>query len=182
MRQKPREESVLESALAHRQIGNILANLLWEELMKINRLIVMAALLTFAGAGAALADNLQINLPYGIGSVQLPWQATEVGYGEFKPFKGGLWHQDLIASLPILTLGKLASGYRIIDGSLGAVAAIPSNGAVPDAYGALGHDLVQDIPILSTFKSLHSNVGVTYANAGGGWSWGGTISYAFLGS
>jgi hypothetical protein len=126
-----------------------------------------------------MADNLQINLPYGIGSVQLPFQATEVGYGEFRPIKGGIWHQDLIASMPILTLGKLANGYRIVDGSLGAVVSIPSNGAVPDAYGALGHDLAQDLPFLKTFESLHVNTGLTYSNASGGWQWGGTISYAF---
>jgi hypothetical protein len=144
---------------------------------------VLAGIL-YAGAGPkpAQADNLQIALPYGIGTVQLPWQTPEVLYGAMKPIKGGLVEQVSGASLNILTLGKLASGYRIIDGSVGGIFAIPNQGAVPDAYGALGHDLVQDIPILKQYAtSVHLNGGVSYSNAARGWLWGGTMSYTFGG-
>ena len=57
-------------------------------------------------AGFAHAQNLQIDLPYGIGSVQLPWQSTEVLYGTVRSFRGGLQEEIAGASLPILTLGK----------------------------------------------------------------------------
>lgn len=130
----------------------------------------------------AYADDMKMDLPYGIGSIQLPFKATEVVYGAMRPFKGGLAHQIAGASLPVLTLGKLASGYRIIDGSLGVVGAWPVESDPVDFYGAFGHDLVQDVPILKDFKSAHANIGTTYSNALTGWCWGGTISYAFGGS
>lgn len=132
-------------------------------------------------AHVAHADNLQVDLPYAIGSVQLPWQSTEVVYGAMKPIKGGVWHQVAGASLPIITIGKLANGYRIFDGSLGGVVSIPSDGAKPDAYGGFGHDLIQDIPTLNQYKSAHANIGGSYSNASRGWCWGGTLSYAFGG-
>lgn len=130
----------------------------------------------------AYAENLQVDLPYGIGSVQLPWASTEVLTGGMKPIKGGNVEWVSGVSLPIITLGKLASGYRIIDGSLGGIFAVPNQGAVPDAYGGLGHDIVQDIPGLNQYKSAHANAGISYSNAAHGWIWGGTLSYAFGGS
>lgn len=144
--------------------------------------IIVAGLFVLLSSKAAKAENLQINLPYGIGSVQLPWQSTEILYGAMKPIKGGIVEQVAGASLPILTLGKLSGGYRIIDGSLGGIFAIPNKGAVPDAYGGFGHDIAQDIPFLATYKSLHINGGISYSNAAQGWLWGGTISYALGGS
>ena len=153
------------------------------QILKIWAIVVGSyAALLFGSQAPAYAENLQVDLPYGIGTVQLPWQSTEVLYGAMKPIKGGLFHQVAGASLPILTLGRLASGYRIIDGSVGAIAAIPNSGAVPDAYGALGHDLVQDIPVLNEYQSAHANVGISYSNAAQGWVWGGTLSYAPGGS
>ena len=139
------------------------------------------------------ADTLHLDLPYGIGSVQLPWQSTEVVYGAMKPIKGGLWHQIGGASLPILTIGKLSSGERILDGGLGAVGAWPVQGDPVDFYGAFGHDIIQDIAQMPTIQALeknlpftlssaHMNVGVSYSNALTGWVWGGTVSYAFGGS
>lgn len=143
--------------------------------MKLFPLLIIAAL------SVASADTMHIDLPYGIGSVQLPWQSTEVVYGAMKSIKGGLWHQVAGASLPIVTIGRLPSGYRIIDGSIGAVGAWPAQVDPVDVYGGFGHDIVQDIPGLSEFKSLHANVGTSYSNALTGWCWGGTISYAFGG-
>lgn len=127
------------------------------------------------------ADTIHLDLPYGIGSVQLPWQSTEVVYGAMKPLKGGLWHQIAGVSLPIVTLGKLANGYRIIDGSLGAVGAWPVQSDPVDFYAGLGHDIAQDIPALKDYKSFHLNAGTSYSNALTGWCWGGTASYAFGG-
>ncbi len=125
------------------------------------------------------ADNLQIDLPYSLGSVQLPWKSTEILTGVMKPIKGGNAEWVSGVSLPIVTIGRLSNGYRIIDGSLGGILAVPNNGAQPDAYAGIGHDLVQDIPGLNTYKSAHANVGTSYSNAAHGWLWGGTISYAF---
>jgi hypothetical protein len=125
------------------------------------------------------AQNLQVDLPYGIGSVQLPWQSTEILYGAVRSFKGGHVEEIAGASLPILTLGRLSNGYRIIDGELGAVGAWPVQSDPVDIYGAFGHDIVQDIPALKDFSSFHLNAAVTYSNALQGWTWGGTVSYAF---
>jgi hypothetical protein len=145
-------------------------------------IVFLAVIVAVTLLSNAWAENLQVDLPYGIGTVQLPWQSTEILYGAMKPFKGGLVHQVAGASLPILTLGRLKSGYRIIDGSIGAIASIPNDGAIPDAYGALGHDIAQDIPVLNTYTSFHINGGVSYSNAAQGWVWGGTLSYALGGS
>lgn len=142
---------------------------------------IRTAVLLCLCAGLAKADTIHLDLPYGIGSVQLPWQSTEVVYGAMKPIKGGLWHQIAGVSLPIVTLGKLANGYRIIDGSLGAVGAWPVQSDPVDFYAGLGHDIAQDIPALKDYKSFHLNAGTSYSNALTGWCWGGTASYAFGG-
>lgn len=144
------------------------------------KLVILLAMLALSPKWSH-AVNLTIDLPYGIGSVQLPWQSTEIVYGFMRPIKGGLWHEIAGASLPIVTIGKLSSGYRIIDGSLGAVGAWPSQSDPVDAYGGFGHDFVQDIPGLNEFKSAHLNVGGSYSNALTGWCWGFTGSYAFGG-
>jgi hypothetical protein len=145
-------------------------------------LIFVAIGVCFYGAERAFADNVQVDLPYGIGSIQLPWQATEIVTGLMKPIKGGGAEWITGASLPIVTLGRLSDGYRIIDGSIGGIFAVPNSGATPDAYGGLGHDLIQDIPGLKQFSSAHLNVGTSYSNAAHGWLWGGTVSYAFWAS
>ena len=139
----------------------------------------LAAFVVIFGTATVHAANLQIDLPYGIGSVQLPWQATEVLYGAVRSFKGGNTEEIAGGSIPLITLGKLASGYRIIDGSLGAVGAWPVQSDPVDFYGALGHDVVQDIPVLKQFTSAHLNVATTYSNAFKGWCYGITGSYAF---
>jgi hypothetical protein len=144
--------------------------------------IIVVALILW-GKEMVSAETLQLNLPYGIGSVQLPWQSTEVVYGAMKPIKGGLWHEIAGVSLPIITIGRLANGERIIDGELGAVGVWPVQSDPVDFYGAIGHDLVQDIPLLKQYaSSAHANVGISYSNALTGWVWGGTVSYAFGGS
>jgi len=144
------------------------------------KLLILTALL--GSWRPAFADNLSLPLPYGIGSLQLPWSATEVVYGVMRPLKGGLWHQIAGASLPILTLGRLPGGERIIDGSLGVVGAWPVQSDPVDFYGGFGHDFAQDIPILKEYQSAHLNIGGSYSNALTGWSWGFTVSYAFGGS
>lgn len=145
------------------------------------RIIVILAILGLFYKPAQ-ADILHLDLPYGIGSVQLPWQSTEIVSGIMKPIKGGLWHGIAGASLPIVTLGRLASGYRIIDGSIGAVGAWPVQSDPVDVYGGFGHDFVQDIPGINQLKSAHLNIGGSYSNALTGWCWGFTGSYAFGGS
>lgn len=146
--------------------------------MKFMRIAVLLGLC----AGLARAANLQIDLPYNLGSVQLPWKSTEIVTGVMRPIKGGPTEWVTGASLPIVTIGRLSNGYRIIDGSLGGILAVPNNGSQPDAYAGLGHDLIQDIPGLNKYSSAHANVGTSYSNAARGWLWGGTFSYAFGGS
>lgn len=130
------------------------------------------------GPRPAFAQTDTINLPYGLGSVQLPWQNPEVVVGSMKPIKGGLVTEVYGFSFDILTIGKLSSGYRILDGNLGGILAVPNSGAQPDAYAGIGHDIVQDIaPLKAYASSLHLNFGTSYSNAAQGWLWGGTISY-----
>ena len=100
-------------------------------------------------------------------------------YGAVRSFKGGNTEEIAGGSIPLITLGKLVSGYRIIDGSLGAVGAWPVQSDPVDFYGALGHDVVQDIPVLKQFTSAHLNGAITYSNAFKGWCYGITGSYAF---
>jgi hypothetical protein len=136
---------------------------------------------------ASFADNLQWNLPYGLGSLQLPWQSTEVLYGYVRPvsaFKSGLGQEIAGASLPVITIGKLKSGYRLLDGQVGAVGSWPVQGAFASPYLAVGHDFVQDISSATVpvaLKSAHLNGALTYLTNLGGWYAGGTASYAFWG-
>lgn len=125
------------------------------------------------------ADTLQWQLPYGIGSVQLPWQSTEVLYGAVVPFGGGLTQEIAGASLPLVYLGKLANGNSMVDGQVGAVGTWPSDGPTVSPYLALGHNFAKDIPALEDFESLHLNGCMTYLTNKGGWYGGGTISYVF---
>jgi len=145
---------------------------------------IPAFLALFLIASPLMAANLEWDLG-SVGSVQLPWQATEVFYGAVRPInalKSGLTQQIAGASLPVLTLGKLASGYRILDGQLGASATWPVQSSPVNAYCAIGHDVVQDIPGLPpALHSAHVNGAVTYMPALGGWFAGGTVSYAFGG-
>ena len=133
-----------------------------------------------AGIQLAFADSPTINLPYNIGSVQLPFSNPEALVGAMKPLKGGLLHSVYGVDFNILTIGKLTNGYRILDGMLGGVLAVPNGGAQPDAYGGLSHDFVQDVPVLQNYaKTVHAGFGISYSNAAQGWLWGGTLSYTF---
>lgn len=140
--------------------------------------ILIVAVMLAVCATSRAADS--INLPYDLGSVQLPWSNPEALTAALKPIKGGLFHEVYGFDFNILTLGKLADGYRILDGLLGGVAAVPNNGAIPDVYGAISHDIVQDIHALAPYAtSAHAGVGISYSNAAQGWLWGGSVSYTF---
>jgi hypothetical protein len=143
--------------------------------------ILLVAAMLVIGVSRARADSTPtIDLPYGIGSVQLPWSDPEVLTAVMKPIKGGLVHEVYGFDYNIITIGKLSNGYRIIDGLLGGVLAVPNSGAQPDAYGSLSHDLVQDIPALAPYATtFHIGAGVSYSNAAEGWLWGGGASYTF---
>jgi hypothetical protein len=149
--------------------------------MKVRILVLLFAL--FCATQSVQADALSWNLPLGIGTVQLPWQSTEVFYGMVRPIrslKSGLGEQIAGASLPVLTIGKLASGYRILDGQVGAAGTWPVQSSPVNPYFAVGHDVMQDIPGLPvSLKSAHVNGALTYLPGLGGWYAGGTASYAF---
>jgi hypothetical protein len=143
--------------------------------------LFIGILLIYVPLQTAIADSTpSVDLPFGIGSLQLPWQNPEALVGGLKPLKGGLFHEVYGFDYNILTLGKLASGYRIFDGLLGGVLAVPNSGAQPDAYGAITHDFIQDIPQLKNYAtSAHAGFGISYSNAAQGWLWGGSLSYTF---
>ena len=132
---------------------------------------------------SASADTMQWNFPYGLGSFQLPWQSTEVFYGAVRPvtaIKSGLTEEIAGASLPLITIGKLKSGYRITDGQLGVAGTWPVQGPAVSPYAAIGHDFIQDVPNLPVpLKTAHLNGAVTYLTNLGGWYAGGTASYGF---
>lgn len=137
------------------------------------KLLILAGLLMLAAY--VQADPLQWDIPGGIGSIQLPFQSTEV----FGGYDGVLNQAVTGVSLPVLTLGKLANGYRMVDGQVGAAGAWPAERAAVEPYLALGHDVIQDIPSLAQFKSLHLNGFGRYSPQRGGWGAGGTFSWAF---
>ena len=151
-------------------------------------------------SAVSFADGLQWNMPYGLGSVQLPWKSTEVFYGVVRPIKNlksGLTEEIAGASLPVLTIGRItissSTVERIIDVQVGASGAWPVQSSPVNPYFAVGHDFVQDIALIPSLKALasnlpfsldsaHLNAAVTYSTGLGAWLAGGTASYAFGGS
>lgn len=128
----------------------------------------MMALAFMATVGAANADSLVWNTPYG--TIGLPFSSTEllVGYdGILKQAIGG-------ASLPVYTDPK-----KIISLQVGAVAPWPTNGAGVEPYIAVGHDIAREIPYLQQFASFHLNAFGRYATAQGKAGAGISASYSF---
>lgn len=123
--------------------------------------------------GICWADGLQWGLPGGFGTVQLPFQSTELLLGEDFVLGQGIGG----VSLPVLTLfpGKLMQ----LDGQLGAVGAFPTQSANVQPYLALGKDIARLIPVLDSFKSLHINGFGRYATDVGKPGAGVSVSYSF---
>lgn len=135
--------------------------------MKIKSLFFVLVL-----AAVAHADPLVWTTPYG--TIGLPLTATEIliGYdGILKQSIGG-------ASVPFYSDPK-----NIITASMGAVAPWPNaSGVAIEPYLGIGHDILKEIPYLSTFNSAHLNIFGRYAaTQGGKFGAGLSFSYAFGG-
>lgn len=104
-------------------------------------------LVLFLMCGSTKADNLTWDLPYGIGSVGLPFQSTEALFGGDFVLKAGIAG----ASLPVLDIKD------IVYGQLGAVGVYPGDSPYVEPYLALGIDIKRYVPLLSELKSFKVN-------------------------
>lgn len=131
--------------------------------------VLLAAVALLWPARPAHADQLVWSLPGGVGTVGLPFQATEALYGYDFALK-----QNIVgASLPVLTIKDIVSGQ------VGAVGAFASQSLNVQPYLGLGVDILRFVPTLNEFKSLHLNGFGRWATDQGKLGGGLSLSYSF---
>jgi len=110
--------------------------------------------------GAAHADGMQWNLPYGIGTVQLPTKGEDL----LPTFGRDFVKQQTIVgvSSSLLTLYKEVNGY------VGVVGEFHSQAPNVQPYLALGADVAKYIPIVNQFKALQVHGFGRYVSSEGG--------------
>lgn len=122
---------------------------------------LLAVLCLFCGmSGVAHAGSLQWDLPFGIGTVQLPTQGDD-----FLPTIGGdfVQRQTIVGvSTSLLTLYKEVNGYA------GVVGEFHSQAPNVQPYFALGADVAKYVPIINQFKSLQVHGFGRYVSSEGG--------------
>lgn len=126
----------------------------------------------FLMCGVCQASDMSWDLPGGIGTIGLPFEATEalMGYDlVLRQAVGG-------ASIPVLTLGK---GKWEVVGQVGAVGAWPTDAPAVEPYLAIGKDILPYIPFLKQYKSAHVNGFGRYSTSQGAWGSGFSVSYSF---
>lgn len=135
----------------------------------INVAIKLALALTVIGCVKAFADNLSWDIPGGIGTIGLPFQATEALYGYDIALK-----QNIVgASLPVLNI------KNTVYGQVGAAGVFGSQSLNVQPYLGIGVDIIRFIPTLNQFKSLHLNGFGRWATDQGKPGAGLSISYSF---
>ncbi len=106
------------------------------------------------------ADGLQWDLPYGIGTIQLPTKGEDL-----LPTIGGdfVQRQTIVGvSTSLLTLYKEVNGYAGVVGEF--------HSQVPNVqpYLALGADVAKYVPIINQFKALQVHGFGRYVSSEGG--------------
>ena len=123
------------------------------------KLIVLSVMLLWPWKPAQ-AEDLQWNLPWGIGTVQLPTEGKDIIPTVGRDFVlndniGGV-------SASLLTLYKEVNGYA------GVVGAWDSKDAAVEPYLALGADVIKYVPMFNQFKSLQLHGFGRYSTTHGG--------------
>lgn len=110
--------------------------------MKLLNKVAMVAVL-LSGMGLSVnADPIQWELPFGVGSVQFPFQTNRMVGG-----------YDLILNKPIGGFSTdVAHFFRIFNAQVGAVGDPKENAVQP--YLAAGIELSEKLPILSQYTNL----------------------------
>lgn len=106
------------------------------------------------------ADGLQWDLPWGVGTVQLPTSGSDI-----IPLIG----RDFVRDQTIVGVSaSLLTLYKEVHGYVGCVGEFETQAPNVQPYLALGADVAKYIPILNQFKSLQVHGFGRYATSSGG--------------